>query len=101
MSRSPWRAERTTVSERDVIIAASDIVCERGPDRMSGHLAIRRAALGWGRSGSKHLICTTPLEAGCRRPYEAAEPTATAALSAWIGFEIGFCLLHGFRSQVC
>ena len=31
-----------------------------------------------GAGAAANILCTTPLEAGCRRPYEATEPTASA-----------------------
>ena len=31
-----------------------------------------------GAGAAASTLCTTPLEAGCRRPYEAPEPTVSA-----------------------
>ena len=49
-----------------------------------------------GTGAASSILCTTPLEAGCRRPYEATEPTASAhQRSDPVG--IRFCTLRRHR----
>ena len=49
-----------------------------------------------GTGAASSILCTTPLEAGCRRPYKATEPTASAhQRSDPVG--IVFCTLRRHR----
>ena len=58
--------ERTTASERDVIIVPR-ITCERGPDRMSGHLAKKGCAwLGQERQQAPYAPRHSRQDAGGR-----------------------------------
>ena len=58
--------ERTKASERDVIIAPR-ITCERGPDRMSGHLAKKGCAwLGQERQQAPYAPRHSRQDAGGR-----------------------------------
>ena len=84
--------ERTTASEREVVIGPR-ITRKRGPHRMSALLAKKGLTLA-GTGAAVSTLCTMPLEAGCRRPYEAAEPTASAHQRS---DPVGFLLCCGRR----
>lgn len=82
--------ERTTASERDVIIVPR-ITCERGPDRMSGHLAKKGCAwLGQERQQAPYAPRHWALKTGCRwdrwagRTRLPSPRRARISASAWI-----------------
>ena len=73
--------ERTTASERDVIIVPR-ITCERGPDRMSGHLAKKGCAwLGQERQQAPYAPRHSGQDAGGRTRLPSPP---WARISAWI-----------------
>ena len=54
-----------------------------------------------GAGAAASSLCTTPLEAGCRRPYEAPEPTVSAhELSDPVGIRFRTVSGHRVRAGV-